>query len=257
MRAQFIAIQTAVLFCTVPALGWDVPGHIIVAQVAHSRLNPKARAKLEQLATNLVFHTHRYNAGNIAAWADNIKRAGTNVPHHGHFRGWHFIDLGCEPNDPDLLSNPPTLGQVNGDVVTALKRCVAVVKGHSDQFIPDEAVAVGLITHLVGDIHQPLHCTTHYFKQQIVEPGHASDPPGHNAGGNAIKISNFDNEFPNLHQFWDTAYRNKRKFFGGIVTDPSANFDTFQVTPNDPKVRVGADSPAIGTATLGEFEGRL
>lgn len=259
MRAQLIAIQTAVLFCAVPAFGWDIPGHIIVTQVAHSRLNPKAKAKLEQLAPSLVFKTHHYNAGNIAAWADNIKHADASVPHHGHFRHWHYIDLGCKPNDPDLLGNPPTFGQVGGDVVNALKRCVKVVKGQSDPFIPDEAVAVGLITHLVGDIHQPLHCTTHYFEQQGVDPGHESDPPGHNAGGNEIKISNFNNQYPNLHQFWDTAYRNKRKMFGGIVTDPSANFDTFQVTLNDPQVSVWVQTvlqsaPPASVSLKADFE---
>ena len=243
MRAQFIAVQTAVLLCTVPAFGWDVPGHIIVAQVAHGRLNPKAKAKLEELGAKLEFHTHHFNAVNIAAWADDIKRASASVPHHGHFKDWHFIDLGCESNDPDLLGHPPEFGQVKGEVVTALKRCVAVVKGQPDEFIPDEAVAVGLIVHLVGDIHQPLHCTTHYFKQEGIEPGHASDTPTHDGGGNAIKISNFVNQFTNLHQFWDTSYKCKRKVLTGkIVTDPTGEFDTFAVVPNDPKVSVWAQT---------------
>jgi hypothetical protein len=52
----------------------------------------------------------------------------------------------------------------------------------------EKAIAVCWILHLVGDIHQPLHCTTYYSK----------DFPDGDTGGNDFLIGS-----TNLHSFWD------------------------------------------------------
>ena len=107
----------------------------------------------------------------------------------------------------------------------ALKRCVAVIHGQSDSNIPDEATALALIMHFVGDIHQPLHCAAHYY----------TNKPGHDAGGNDIKILKFSDTYTNLHNFWDKAYKVKRALFTGrITTEPDLN--TFATMPDDPKI---------------------
>src|SRR5439155_1705313 len=121
----------------------------------------------------------------------------------GYFRQWHFLDLGCPDSHFELLTNPAPMTLTNGDVVSALKQCVAVVKGHSNPLIADEATAVALIVHLVGDIHQPLHCSTHYYTHAHVEPGHERAGMGtDDGGGNAVVISNFSDTYTNLHSFW-------------------------------------------------------
>ena len=65
--------------------------------------------------------------------------------------------------------------------------------------VPNESVAMALVMHFVGDIHQPLHTTGRY------------DPETHkqdDAGGNGVTVANLaDTPWPNLHTFWDEAYR--------------------------------------------------
>ena len=232
-----LCLLVAAVAAILNAHAWDISGHMIVAKIAHDRLNPKAAARLEALAPQLQFNTSHYNSVNVAAWADNIKHL-HGGPFAGQFKNWHFIDLGCEASDPDLIADPPKMSIQNGDVVSALKRCVAVVKGGHDPFITNEVIAVALIVHLVGDIHQPLHCTTDYYLQPHVEPGHKR-PQMHDAGGNAVLVSNFKDKYPNLHEFWDVGYKVKRALLIGTITS-APDLDTFATTPTDAAIRAAA-----------------
>lgn len=235
------------IFSLPRAEAWDISGHMIVAQVAYSRLNTNAAAHLALLASQVTFRTNHYNAVNVAGWADDIKHA-FDIPDAGHYKNWHFIDLGVPDSHFDLLTNPPPLTIENGDIVSALKRCVAVAKGGSDPLIPDEATAVALIVHLMGDIHQPLHCASHYYTNQ----------PGTDGGGNDIALSNFQDTYTNLHSFWDKAYKVKRAFFTGTITS-EPDLPTFETSPNDPKVSdwmqtVMESAPPAGTNLKPDFE---
>jgi len=166
------------------------------------------------------------------------------VPEAGHFGDWHFIDLGYPDGHLDLLTNPPSLKIVGGDLVSALKHCVDFVKTHKDHdnVISSEAVAVALIVHLVGDIHQPLHCSDHYYDHAHVEPGHrrtkASESDG---GGNAIKITNFPEPqgYTNLHAFWDAAYKASRGVLTSTIT-LEKDLDSFGTSPNDANITKAA-----------------
>ena len=244
-KSVLLGVAVSLFVSMLPAWAWDIPGHIMVAQMANDRLNPRAAAKLREIAPHLHLTTssgtHDYNAVNVAAWADNIKHQ-HGGPFAGEFKHWHFIDLGCDAADPDVFAHPPTMTIQNGDIVSALNRCVAVVKGGHDPLITNEVIAVALIVHLVGDIHQPLHCTTHYLTQTNVEPGHRRELKD-DGGGNAVVVRNFKNEFPNLHEFWDVAYKVSRATFGGTIT-AGPDLETFQTTP------AGADVKAATTAIL-------
>ncbi len=72
----------------------------------------------------------------------------------------------------------------DGDVVTGINEQIDVLKGNSSR--TRKALALKILTHLLGDLHQPLHL------------GHASD-----RGGNEVKIKFFDNE-TKLHSAWDS-----------------------------------------------------
>jgi hypothetical protein len=197
---------------------WDGTGHMIIAQVAREQLNPNARAKVEQLAAQMNLNGVPYNAITLACWPDDIKHAATTVPHHGDFKNWHFIDLGCDPGNPDLLHNPPPMTITDGDAVSALNRCVDVIKNHTqDPFVTNEAMAVSLVMHLVGDLHQPLHCTSHYY----LDGGASHHGHVHDAGGNAITVPNLlSTPWTNLHTYWDESYRRSRTLFRKIKAKP-------------------------------------
>jgi hypothetical protein len=85
-------------------------------------------------------------------------------------------------------------------VVVALNHCIDLLKNkQTDTNVPNEAVALALVEHFVGDIHQPLHCTARY------EPG---NPHKTDLGGNTVTVTNLvQTPWPNLHTFWDESYR--------------------------------------------------
>ena len=185
---------------TLNAPAWDGTGHMIIGQIAYDRLNDKARAHVDELASKLQKNGVPYNGVNICCWADDIKARDADTPFRGRFKPWHYIDIGCAPGDPDVLANPPSLTITNGDVVVALRHCVNLLKNNkTDALVPNESVALALVMHFVGDIHQPLHTTGRY------------DPETHkqnDAGGNLVTVVNLaDTPWPNLHTFWDEAYR--------------------------------------------------
>ncbi len=182
------------------ALAWDGTGHMIIGQIAYDRLTDKARARVNELAGKLEKNGVPYNGVNICCWADDIKARDSDSPFRGHYKPWHYIDIGCAPGDPDVLANPPKLTFTNGNVVVALPYCVNLIRHHeTNALVPSESVALALVMHFVGDIHQPLHTTGRY------------DPETHqhdDAGGNLVTVANLaDTPWPNLHTFWDEAYR--------------------------------------------------
>jgi len=197
---RLAVVSLLTLTATLNARAWDGTGHMLTAQIAYDRLNDKAKARVSELAAKIQKDGVPYNAVNICCWADDIKARDADTPFRGHFRVWHYIDVGCAPGDPDVLANPPALSNTNGNVVVALSHCVELIKTkQTDALVPNESVAMALVMHFVGDIHQPLHTTGRY------------DPETHkqdDAGGNAVTVANLaDTPWPNLHTFWDEAYR--------------------------------------------------
>ena len=214
---------------TFKARAWDGTGHMLVAQIAHDRLNDKARARVDALASQLTSNDVHYNFVTAACWPDDIKGRDFPSPLQGHFKPWHYIDIGCLPTDPDVLAHPPTLTATNGDVITALNHCVDLIKNKkTDDLVPSEAVALALIEHFVGDIHQPLHTTARYNPDP--KPG---DKYKDDAGGNGVSLANLaDTPWgKNLHTYWDEAYR--RSFKDGEVkaTSPILNEATAVGSP--------------------------
>ena len=74
--STFPAVLACLIFLppTSTTLAWDKGGHMIVAQVAYTRLNATARAKVDALAAQIKDpHNVPYNFVNLAAWMDDIK----------------------------------------------------------------------------------------------------------------------------------------------------------------------------------------
>jgi hypothetical protein len=202
---QSVAVASLlVATATLNARAWDGTGHMIIGQIAYDRLNDKARAHVDELASKLQRNGVPYNGVNICCWADDIKAQDADTPFRGHFKPWHYIDIGCLPTDPDVLGHPPTLTITNGDVVVALNHCVDLIKNkQTDALVPNESVALALVMHFVGDIHQPLHTTARYNPNPKPDDKYKDD-----AGGNGVTLANLaDTQWPNLHTFWDEAYR--------------------------------------------------
>ena len=95
-------------------------------------------------------------------------------------------------------------GTSDHDVVAAINAAVLVLKGKpapAPFSIVDQREALLMLTHYVGDIHQPLHVGAVYLNADgdAIDPDKAGfDPATKTNGGNEI-----DAHGPNLHAVWD------------------------------------------------------
>ena len=183
MKAESLLSLLCLCFAaTAPA--WDDTGHLLIAQIAYDRLTPALQQKLSAELSGLTEGAHTYNAISAACFADDLRRDQNHLD-----ASWHFID------PPFTSSGKPLPSGQN--VVWAIGHCIAVYKGLETDAVLSRQQALAMVMHLVGDVHQPLHCTSH------------ADAQGHDdSGGNGVAVTNMpDALFPNLHSFWDSAFQ--------------------------------------------------
>ncbi len=163
-------ILTAMLSLSFPfaVLPWGQKGHDTVAYVAECRLTPDARAAAEDLldGKSIVYY---------ANWLDNA----SHTPEYAYSKTWHYKNIDADENFANAKINE------NGDIVSALDSRISVL-ADTTRSKEDRALALKMVVHLLGDLHQPLHL------------GHASD-----LGGNRHEVRFFKNA-TNLHSVWDS-----------------------------------------------------
>jgi len=164
------------------AQAWNAYGHMVVSQIAYNHLAPDVKAKCDALIAVSVLGSGNNNSNFVTAacWADDIK--GTTSA----YNTWHYIDI------PFSLDGTTTNGFVpdSFDVVQAINQCVAVLQDQSAT-TTTQATCLRFILHFVGDIQQPLHCST------AISAAHT----GGDAGGNSFSLTG---TFGNLHSLWDS-----------------------------------------------------
>jgi len=183
---------------------WGVEGHKAIAEIARGRLNIKARAAVSELLGN-------DDLAAVAVWADEARSA---VFHKGplasdpeahhfneafpHNQNWHFVNLPL-----GLAYDPNGLFSSKDDVVHAINRCVAVLEGRSEEL--SRELALKLLIHFVGDLHQPLHAASGYYDLSDLEmPKLVTDPARVNIstsdrGANDLHFGRSEE----LHAYWD------------------------------------------------------
>jgi len=191
------------------------------AFVAYQKLNPQVRARVDAL----VRLNPRFNQWNAmipagtpaakrrmmlfmlaATWPDQIKRDSTyhaDGPQNGDrpptdgtatrnigysdkalHKYWHFIDR------PFSADGAPTENPSVPNAETQIAAFRAVLASNSS----DDLKSYDLVwlLHLVGDVHQPLHCISRFSQGQ----------PHGDAGGNFVKVRD-GSDTKKLHAFWD------------------------------------------------------
>jgi hypothetical protein len=186
-----IALGVLCLIFGAPSVsfGWGPGGHMMTAQIAFARLNPRAKAQAKTLLAIPI------NPAAVSAkskdfvgashWADDLR----SIPAFDFLKPLHFIDKSFSTDGTAL----PAI--VVPNIVTALRDNVKILKTSTNQNA--RAQALRLIIHFVGDIHQPLHCTDRV----------SSALPGGDHGGNLVTIkitdANGNLRSINLHSYWD------------------------------------------------------
>ena len=154
------------------ALAWSQKGHDTVAFIAENHLTP---ATADSVAALLDGRSPVYWAN----WLDNA----SHTPEYEYTKTWHYknIDDGVDYDRAPL--NP------KGDVVTAIREQIHIL---SDSLATrnQKVLALKILIHTVGDMHQPMHM------------GHLSD-----LGGNRVPVQFFGRD-ANLHAIWDGSIMN-------------------------------------------------
>lgn len=167
MKKTFF-LSTLFICSTAAAFGWGQKGHDTVAEIATRHLTPTTRHALDSILNgkSIVYY---------ANWMDNA----SHTPEYLYSLTWHYKNI----NADQTYKTAPT--HAKGDIVTALNREIGILLDPK-QSAAEHELAVKMIVHFIGDIHQPMHM------------GYASD-----LGGNKRKVKFFDNN-TQLHSVWDS-----------------------------------------------------
>jgi hypothetical protein len=212
---------------------YGVDGHHIVGDIADTRLaNTPAGRKIAQLVDGMTLREAAQVPDTIKGWdkkgVEDPKNASyfssrpriaaelrefwkANQPTHDHnspmpsHHWFHYTDV---PVEAAKYSSGKT-GRSQWDIVHMIPYCAAVIRGEIPEDNPrkiTKAVAVILLAHYVGDIHQPLHVGAQFFSQsgQKVNPD-LGLPALEDQGGNSISLTVSGSDKPSkLHGFWDS-----------------------------------------------------
>jgi hypothetical protein len=178
---RIVAVLLLVSF-PATAFGWGDTGHMAVAQIAFDNLSATEKERVDELAALIEFNDKHYEFVTAGCWMDDIRDAPMFEP----LKDWHFITQRFIVNNA-VPDEPPPL--INAAAV--INWLVGRIKSRDESDLK-KAYYVAQLTHLVGDIHQPLHTVTRFTAVE----------PGGDRGGNFFKLSD-EAPRPNLHSYWD------------------------------------------------------
>lgn len=167
-RKSFVSMALAML-CAIQGFAWSAKGHDVVTCIAERHLTPAAKAHIDSVL----------DGKSIIYWANWLDNA-SHTPQYAYSKTWHYKNIDYAEQYDKASKNP------NGDVLTAIEE--QVKKLQSGKLTKEEeALALKILVHVVGDLHQPMHM------------GHKSD-----LGGNKVTVKHFGRD-TNLHSLWDGA----------------------------------------------------
>jgi nuclease S1 len=172
-RSRSVAFVVAITFLLTStaapsAVAWGLVGHRAVGRIAERHLTPRAA---EAVSALLAPEPLAY----VTTWADEIR-----VEAQWEKREtWHWVTI------PDGETYESAAKNSRGDILEAIARFEKVL-GERQAPAGERVQALKWLSHLIGDLHQPLHV------------GRADDE-----GGNKVLVLWFDDP-TNLHSVWDT-----------------------------------------------------
>ena len=236
-RGVLVAIGVATIRATLLAYG--PTGHEIVGGIADKLVaNTPAQEKINVLIDGITLERASTIADEIKAWDKNGVDDPNTFPHYpdhpkidNQLRDfWRANPPTQDPMSPTPshhwfhYTDVPVLnvekysdgktGRTRWDVVHMISYCVDVLGGEIPENNPrkiTKPVAVILLAHYVGDIHQPLHVGAEYFNQvgQAVDPD-KNQPGVEDEGGNTLMLrlihgtrEEMAHRGLKLHGFWD------------------------------------------------------
>lgn len=229
---KLIVLLLTICVSAVDAYSYGPRGHHLVGAIADRRLakNAAVAGKVSQLLDGLTLEEAATLPDEIKSWdACNKKKPPSKAPvnaskrintelraflkanlcsSHPSHHDFHFTDVPVVGNEE---YDDGRVGRSDFDVVQMIPFCIRVLKGEEPQ--PNDraitkSVAVILIAHYMGDIHQPLHVGAEYFDAS----GDPFQPTDSNEGfadqgGNKLTLFTFFKgkkvSAGKFHSYWD------------------------------------------------------
>ena len=168
MKKTFIITLILATMGVANGFSWGQKGHDTVCAIAQRHLTKKAQEQINDLL----------DGRSIVYWANWLDNA-SNTVDYAYTKTWHYKNIDAA----DTYEEAPLLE--TGDIVRAIDAQIELLK---DKSLDRETrqLALKILIHLVGDIHQPMHM------------GHKTD-----LGGNRWPV-NFFGRDTNIHAMWDT-----------------------------------------------------
>lgn len=145
---------------------WGAKGHKIVAAIAKQSLDKQIVDSIQKYLGTMSFE-------DASVWMDEVRSDHS----YDYLKPWHYVNV--EKDKTYVKTKDP-------EVVNEIEIAISTLKEKGARDKDKINFALKVIFHLIGDIHQPLHC------------GYADDK-----GGNKIEVQ-FLNKGTNLHKVWDS-----------------------------------------------------
>jgi len=159
---------------------WNALGHRLIAQIAYDQMSSHAKQTFDSYnhALDKVYKPQTWV--NSAVWLDTLRHQDINW-----FATMHYIDIPFS-DDGSALPFPQDV-----NALWAIERSRhLLLNKYATSF--DKGIALRILIHVVGDIHQPLHAVTKI----------SAELPKGDRGGNLVLLD--DNPVAkNLHSYWD------------------------------------------------------
>ncbi|HZS05102.1 MAG TPA: S1/P1 nuclease [Blastocatellia bacterium] len=206
-------LMIACLLLSTPAFAWDAVGHKTVARIAWDNMKPQTRGRVIAILSAAPADSDmrtlvppetlppevraREFFMAVSNWAD-FMRDGSHPERQAkyHHPTWHYCDFFWEQTP----SGPRDRPDLKPDPENAIERLQLItwLLGDDARADADRAIDLAWVLHVVGDVHQPLHCSARVTDLE----------PKGDQGGNLFKLESNpppDRPYPlNLHAYWDS-----------------------------------------------------
>jgi S1/P1 Nuclease len=191
-------VLAAALLSKSIALAWNGHGHMVVAAEAYRELSPEMQQKVSEILKSHPDYAKWEKAHSkieedidlpgfvflqASMWPDQIHNQGNEYDHPA----WHTIHYPLKP--PGFPMEPAE--KPNNNALFGIAECE---KALSDSKTSPRlrAVYLSFLIHLVGDLHQPLHCGS-FFNADFPDGDRGAYDFFVKAGDKGVR----------LHVFWD------------------------------------------------------
>jgi hypothetical protein len=230
--SRFLPLLLAVIL-TGHACGYGNAGHQAIGTIAERCLEGTRALKEVRLLLKEGEGLDR-----AATWADRAKLpekylsaemkdfVANNPEHHSY----HYCDIPFQ----QTVYRKDGIGANKHDIVHTLEQCILVLQAPEDKADNPlrirKRVALMLIAHFIGDLHQPLHVGCSYVddKDQFVDPNTGAKGQA-DAGANYFHIKTPKGSA--LHGYWDTQTVKSARDHLGAEDFPTALIKAWPVKP--------------------------